>query len=137
MRFFLLAAVFLTFCFAGSSCKKESPPAPLPKENPGNVHVRVRNTGTRTISNVVLKHVEKESKACELAPSAETEHVFYRFDFIEPLFLSYQNDKGEDQTITTGRLFPKLPDGIKGNYDVTFYVNSNTDEIVFLTTDEE
>jgi hypothetical protein len=138
MRIVLLPAVCLLLCFGGVSCKKKSGPVSIPKENPGNLHVRVRNTGSRTLSNVVLKNGEKESKACELAPSAETEHVFYRLDFIKPLFLSYQDDKGELQTRAIGELYKKMPKTpMKGNFDLTFYINSNTDEVVMLTTDED
>jgi len=138
MRIVLLPAVCLLLCFVAGSCKKKSGPVSIPKENPGNLHVRVRNTGARTISNVVLKNGEKESKGCELAPSAETEHVFYRLDFIKPLFLSYEDDKGQVQTIGIGELYKKIPNTpMKGNFDLTFYINSNTDEIVMLTTDEE
>ena len=92
MRIVLLPVVCLLLCFGGVSCKKKSGPVSIPKENPGNLHVRVRNTGSRAISNVLLKIGEKKSKACELAPSAETEHIFYRYPAHLPLVLSYQDD---------------------------------------------
>jgi hypothetical protein len=136
-RFIFLAGACLLICLGGGSCKKKPGPESVPEGNPGNLHVRVRNTGSRTISNVLLEIGEKESKACELAPSAETEHVFYRYPVIEPLLLSYQDDKGSKHMSAIGELYKKMPETIKGNFDVTFYINSNTDEVVILTTDEE
>jgi len=138
----------ILICLVTFSCSKKEPKDKLPitgwhptsqedmakagfAEHPGNLNIKFYNAGTRRISDVYAEIGKFKSEPCVLEPSAQAEHLFTMCPIQEALNISFKDDQGQIHESSIGRVYKIMPKVIKGNLDVTAYIDSNSGEVTF------
>jgi hypothetical protein len=105
------------------SCKEKDAVA-----SPKNLHIRVANTGDREIVGSLVQIGEYQTSPGILAVNTSAGHLFFNHPLADYATVSFEYENGEKFTKTV-QIKGVIPDKIKGDLELIFNIDSNTNEV--------